>query len=122
MRGQGYGKIVTIASGTVMKGTPGLLHYTASKGAVIALTRVLARELGRDGIRVNCVAPGFTLSEGLAGAPSTDIVNQSVLPTRCIQRDQVPEDLNGIIGFLLAAESDFMTGQTVVVDGGSAML
>ena len=121
MRARGYGKIINIASGTVFKGTPGLMHYTASKGAVIAMTRVAARELGKDGIRVNCVAPGFTLSEGIADADQTAEINAMVTATRRLQRDMMPQDLNGMIGFLLSAESDFMTGQTVIVDGGSAM-
>ncbi len=121
MRAQGYGKIVNIASGTVFKGTPGLAHYTASKGAVIALTRVLAREAGGDGVRINCLAPGFTLSEGLLGASSTDVINAMTLASRCLQRDQIPDDLTGTLAFLLSADSDFMTGQTLVVDGGSVM-
>ena len=121
MRAQGYGKIVNIASGTVFKGTPGLLHYTASKGAIIALTRVVAREAGPDGIRVNCLAPGFTLSEGIANASETETINRMTVASRCLARDQMPEDLTGTVGFLLSAESDFMTGQTVVVDGGSVM-
>ena len=121
MRRNGYGKIVNVASGTVFKGTPGLLHYTASKGAVIAMTRVAAREAGPAGIRVNCVAPGFTLSEGLLGAETTEAINRMTVASRCLPRDQVPDDLNGTIGFLLSAESDFMTGQTLVVDGGSVM-
>lgn len=122
MRAQKYGKIVNIASGTVFKGTPMLLAYVSSKGAVIALTRAVAREVGRDGIRVNCVAPGLTLSEGVKNSPdwSADIIGATTA-TRCLARDQIPEDLTGVVGFLLSAESDFMTGQTVVVDGGSVM-
>ena len=122
MRRQRYGKIVNIASGTVFKGTPMLLPYVSSKGAVIALTRAVAREVGNDGIRVNCLAPGLTLSEGLLG--NKDYPQEAITGapgTRCIGRDQVPEDLTGTVGFLLSAESDFMTGQTLLVDGGSAM-
>ncbi|WP_238364532.1 SDR family NAD(P)-dependent oxidoreductase [Mesobacterium pallidum] len=121
MRQAGYGKIVNIASGTAFKGTPGLLHYTASKGAVIALTRVLARECGADGVRVNCLTPGFTLSEGIAEADDTADINRMTVASRCLPRDQMPADLTGAVGFLLSAESDFMTGQTIVVDGGSVM-
>ena len=122
MRRQKYGKIVNIASGTVFKGTPMLLHYVTSKGAVIALTRAVAREVGRDGICVNCVAPGLTLSDTLtAGDGWSDEVNKIVVSTRCLMRDQTPDDLTGVVGFLLSAESDFMSGQTVVVDGGSVM-
>lgn len=121
MRAQGYGKVVNIASGTVFKGTPGLAHYTASKGAVIALTRVLAREAGPDGVRINCLAPGFTLSEGLLDAPSTAAINAAVLASRCLPRDQLPADLTGTLAYLLSPASDFVTGQTLVVDGGSVM-
>ena len=122
MRRQKYGKIVNIASGTVFKGTPMMLPYVSSKGAVIALTRAVAREVGREGICVNCVAPGLTLSEGIRD--NTDYpaeMVQGTVQSRCLVRDQVPEDLTGVVGFLLSAESDFMTGQTVVVDGGSVM-
>lgn len=121
MRAAGYGKIVNIASGTFFKGTPGLLHYTASKGAVVALTRVVAREAGSSGVRVNCLCPGFTLSEGLLDQDETDSINAMTVASRCLQRDQLPEDLNGVAVFLLSADSDFMTGQTLVVDGGSVM-
>ena len=121
MRARGYGKIDNIASGTVFKGTPGLLHYTASKGAVIALTRVVAREAGKDGIRVNCLAPGFTLSEGIKNQQETEAINRMTVASRCLALDQMPEDLTGALIFLLSAESDFMTGQTMVVDGGSVM-
>lgn len=122
MRLQKYGKIVNIASGTVFKGTPMMLPYVSSKGAVIALTWAVAREVGRDGICVNCVAPGLTLSEGVIDNENFpgEMMKGNVM-TRCLARDQMPEDLTGVVGFLLSAESDFMTGQTVVVDGGSVM-
>lgn len=122
MRRRGYGKIVNIASGTVFKGTPMMLPYVSSKGAVIALTRPVAREVGSDGIRVNCIAPGLTLSEGLLGREDyPDEYFAAAAGTRCLPRAQQPEDLTGTMGFLLSAESDFMTGQTLVVDGGSVM-
>jgi NAD(P)-dependent dehydrogenase (short-subunit alcohol dehydrogenase family) len=120
MRRQKYGKIINIASGTVFKGAPMLLHYVSSKGAVVAMTRALAREAGNDGIRVNCLAPGLTMSEGViansdwAGA----VVNNNVA-SRCIKRDATPDDLIGALIFLASSESDFMSGQTIVVDGGS---
>lgn len=123
MRKQKYGSIVTLGSGTSFKGAPMLLHYVASKGAVIALTRSLARELGTDGIRVNCVAPGLTASDGVhnnaENFPSQ--MMQATVASRCLQREQTPQDLTGVVGFLLSAESEFMTGQTVVVDGGSVL-
>jgi NAD(P)-dependent dehydrogenase (short-subunit alcohol dehydrogenase family) len=121
MRAQGYGKIVNISSGTVFKGTPGMAHYVASKGAVIALSRVMAREVGRDGIRVNCVAPGFTLSDGVRDWEATPGLNALSIASRCLPRDQLPEDINGAIVFLLSADSDFISGQTLAVDGGSVM-
>ena len=122
MRRQQYGKIVNIASGTVFKGTPMMLPYVSSKGAVIALTRSVAREVGRDGIRVNCVAPGLTMSEGIVNRDDyPDAMIAGNTASRCLQREQVPEDLTGVMNFLMSAESDFMSGQTVVVDGGSVM-
>ncbi|MGK6315746.1 SDR family NAD(P)-dependent oxidoreductase [Neorhizobium sp. DT-125] len=122
MREQSYGKIVNISSGTFFKGTPGKAHYVASKGAVIALTRVIARETGRDGVRVNCVAPGFTLSEGvLEWGEEVAAHSAPSIASRCIARDQQPEDLNGAVVFLLSAESDFISGQTLAVDGGSVI-
>jgi NAD(P)-dependent dehydrogenase (short-subunit alcohol dehydrogenase family) len=121
MRAQRYGKIVNISSGTVYKGTPGMAHYVASKGAVIALSRVMARELGRDGIRVNCVAPGFTLSEGIVDWEATASLSAVNIASRCLARDQQPEDINGTIVFLMSPDSDFITGQTLAVDGGSVM-
>ena len=122
MRQQGYGKIVNIGSSSVLKGAQMLLHYTASKGAVHAMTRVLARELGPDGIRVNCLAPGLTISDGVRDAgnlPPERIAADMV--TRCLPREQTPGDLTGTATFLLSEHSDFMTGQLVVVDGGSML-
>jgi NAD(P)-dependent dehydrogenase (short-subunit alcohol dehydrogenase family) len=122
MRRQKYGKIVNIASSTVFKGPPLLLHYVSSKGAVLAMTRALAREVGPDGIAVNCVAPGLTLSDGVVetGNLPPERIHADAI-TRCFPREQTPDDLTGIVAFLLSSESDFMTGQTVVVDGGSML-
>ena len=119
MRTRGYGKIVNIASGTVFKGSTGICHYVASKGAVIAMTRVMARELGDDNICVNALAPGMTLSEAVEDRD--DYVNSPTVDTRCFKRHETPDDLTGALVFLASAESDFMTGQTMLVDGGSAM-
>ncbi len=120
MRRQHYGKIINIASGTVFKGTPLMLHYVASKGAVVAMTRAMAREVGDDGIRVNCLAPGLTMSEGvLANKDWAGAIVANNIASRCIKREATPEDLTGALVFLASPESDFMSGQTVVVDGGS---
>jgi NAD(P)-dependent dehydrogenase (short-subunit alcohol dehydrogenase family) len=120
MQRQGYGKIVNIASGTVFKGTTHLLHYVASKGAVIAMTRVMARELGAHGIGVNCIAPGLTMSDNVKrGYPKPAIAAN--LASRCFAREEEPEDILGALIFFSSGESDFVTGQTLLVDGGSAM-
>lgn len=119
MRKQGYGKIINIASGTVFKGIPLMLHYVTSKGAILAMTRALARELGDDGIRINTLAPGLTASEGLLGSQHWNEMREANVRSRSIKRDEQPEDLVGALVFLASHDSDFMTGQCIVVDGGS---
>jgi NAD(P)-dependent dehydrogenase (short-subunit alcohol dehydrogenase family) len=120
MKANGYGRIVNIASGTVFKGTPNFLHYVTSKGAIIAMTRALARELGEHGICVNTLAPGLVLSEQvLANKEMRDALTAPVLASRAIKRDQHSEDLIGPLLFLTSDDCAFMTGQAVVVDGGS---
>lgn len=123
MRSQQRGRIINLASGAPLKGVPMFLHYIASKGAVIAMTRGLARELGRDGITVNTVAPGFTMSEGvIEHHHHVDFSREGAIRSRAIPRDEQPEDLVGAVSFLASDDAAFMTGQTLVVDGGSAML
>ena len=119
MREQGGGKIVNISSGTPFRGVPFLLHYVTSKGAIVAFTRALAKELGRDGIHVNCVAPGFTMSDGVKSHPEVvEKLRDVTVASRTIQRDQVPEDVVGAVVFLCTPAADFITGQTMVIDGG----
>ena len=121
MQRNGYGKIVNISSGTVFKGTPMMLHYVSSKGAVVAFTRALAREVGDAGIRVNALAPGLTMSEEVAGKQQWAAIKDANAATRAIKRDETPEDLIGTMLFLCSSDSDFVTGQTLVCDGGSVM-
>lgn len=119
-RRQGGGRIVNIASAVAFKGNPGMLHYVASKGAVVSMTRALATELGPDGILVNSVAPGLTLSDGLRQNPDLEAgVKDFAVRTRAIKRDLYPADLAGAVAFLLGADAAFVTGQTLVVDGGA---
>jgi len=119
MREAGGGKIVNISSGTPFRGVPFLLHYVTSKGAIVALTRALAKELGRDSIHVNCVAPGFTMSDGVKSHPEViEKLRDVSVASRTIQRDQVPEDVVGAVVFLCTPAADFITGQTMVIDGG----
>ncbi len=122
MRKNKYGKIISLATGRIFKGAPFFLHYDASKAAVVGITRSLAREVGGEHICVNAIAPGSTLSENIlkrtnwkGGGP------EKTRASRALQRDEVPEDLVGACIFFASGESDFITGQTLVIDGGSAM-
>jgi NAD(P)-dependent dehydrogenase (short-subunit alcohol dehydrogenase family) len=119
MRERGGGKIVNISSGTPFRGVPFLLHYVTSKGAIVAFTRALAKELGRDGIHVNCVAPGFTMSKGVEEHPEViEALRDVSVAARTLQRDQLPDDVVGAVVFLCSSGADFVTGQTMVIDGG----
>ncbi|HTM07652.1 MAG TPA: glucose 1-dehydrogenase [Verrucomicrobiae bacterium] len=121
MRAQKSGKIVSISSGTVLSGSLGRIHYVTSKAGVIGFTRTLAREVGGDNIQVNCIAPGSTLSEE---NPTEEILRmrQAPVQTRSLKRMQKPDDLIGAMLFLCSPLSDFMTGQTLSVDGGQNFL
>ena len=123
MRAQGGGRIVNVASAIAHKGTAGLLHYVTSKGAVIAMTRALARELGPDGIAVNALAPGLIMSETVLANPDiTAFQREAVLASRALKREASAEDVEGTVVFLASQDSAFMTGQTLVVDGGSVFV
>ena len=118
MKAQGYGKIVNLSSEVFYTGSNGFAHYVASKWGIIGLTRALAVELGPHNICINCVAPGFTDTEASRGLADVTKYDTSKTPLRRLER---PEDLTGAALFLASPESDFITGQTILVDGGRAM-
>ncbi|MGH6768630.1 MAG: SDR family NAD(P)-dependent oxidoreductase [Xanthobacteraceae bacterium] len=122
MRAKGYGKIINIGSGSVNRGMPQMLHYTTSKGAIIAFTRSLSRAVGTSGICVNTLAPGFTLSDSVVENNPGHVKSSrdNAVQRRAIKRDGHPADLLGALVFLASADSDFVTGQTIAVDGGAS--
>ena len=120
MRAQGSGRIINVASAIVAKGTAMLMHYVTSKGAVVAMTRALARELGPAGIAVNAVAPGLILSDTVQANPDIAAFQRAaVMQSRSLKREAFPEDVEGTVVFLASDDSAFMSGQTLIVDGGS---
>ena len=110
------GSIVTVSSDTAAWGSPKLLHYVTSKGAVEAFTRAMARELGLDGVRINCVAPGLLNNEATAGVPEAK--REWNIRNRAIQREGTTDDIVGLVSFLLSDEASFITGQLIVANGG----
>lgn len=119
LKASGGGGIVNIASSTVFRGVPTRAHYVASKSALIGFSRTLAKELGQFWIRVNVVCPGSTLSEETP-SEETIAMREAPVKVRCLQRVERPSDLVGTISFLMSDDSEFITGQTLLVDGGSA--
>ena len=113
------GKIVNIASDTAIWGAPKLMAYVASKGAIISMTRSMSRELGEEGIAVNCIAPGLTLVEATEYVPENR--KQHYIQGRSMQREQMPGDITGTAFFLLSDAADFVTGQCLPVNGGFVM-
>jgi len=110
------GSIVTISSDTAMWGSPKLLHYVTSKGAIEAFTRAMARELGSSGVRINCVAPGLLNNDATRGVPGAK--REWNIQNRAIQREGTVDDIVGVISFLLSDDASFITGQLIVADGG----
>lgn len=119
LRKSSSGKVVNLASDTALWGAPKLMHYVASKGAVIAMTRAMARELGASGITVNAVAPGLTLGEATEYVPAER--HRQYVEGRAMKRAQQPEDVRGAVLFLLSDDAAFMTGQVLPVNGGFVM-
>lgn len=119
---RGGGSIVNISTNRVHKGFPNLLHYDASKGAVVAMTKAMAAELGEKNIRVNAVAPGLTMSENVQARSGIEDRNKLVVAGRALGRTQEPQDLVGAVTFFASELSGFVSGQSLIVDGGGVML
>jgi NAD(P)-dependent dehydrogenase (short-subunit alcohol dehydrogenase family) len=120
MKERGWGRIINIGSNTSLSGVPGFLHYVTSKGAIMGLTRALAREIGETGITVNTITPGLVSTEGVKEHYSKEMLDSRVA-ARSIKRQQMPQDLVGAVMFLSSEGAGFITGQILNVDGGQIM-
>ncbi len=121
MKGRGWGRIVSIGSASTFEGVPNQIHYVAAKAGLFGMSRSLAREFGKDGITVNVVTPGLTVTPAVTKDTPTAMLEKQI-EARCIQRQEKAEDLIGTIFFLASPDADFLSGQTVNVDGGKHML
>lgn len=121
MTGRGWGRIVNVGSASIYSGVAGQAHYVAAKAGMIGLSRSLAREFGGDGITVNVVAPGVTITASAEKSLPREIQSQAI-EARCLKRVERANDLTGAVFFLASPDADFITGQTVIVDGGNEML
>jgi 3-oxoacyl-[acyl-carrier protein] reductase len=118
MTGRGWGRVINFGSGAVLAGPPEQAHYVAAKAGIVGLSHSLARALGGEGITVNVIAPGMTVTQPVRDTFPAELI-ELVRNARAIPRDQVPEDLAGPIAFLASPDADFVTGQTIHVDGGN---
>ena len=114
----GRGKIINVSSGTFYYGGPGMADYVSSKGAILGLTRSAAREFGDQNIYVNAIVPGLTISEGVDTHPQLGVAREPTVASRILKREMMPEDLIGTLLFLASEDSDFLSGQSINVDGG----